>query len=281
MTDCEHYGDINRAIHLLSSLNCDVNSFFWDKKDCGESYVDFSFLEKQFVKIYQRLGSEAKYDADINQYLSFEELPFTRHNHISLSQVERELRNDLSCGFYNRLPLRLFFCCDTLKYKNLTPFDVVTQCLSYLEDVTIIGYYFDVVDGSTYCNVLMKSSYRNLTAKRIQDGIGDYCLGHNGWMAKNKIYGECTCTHSFLNKGNFWYYDYLQYFVECLKEKKSLIYKEDKYYNAREIVLTHKQYFDKRGHFKPIVEVNGVNFKMKDPRFWMKIIQIKEKSQNT
>ena len=182
------------------------------------------------------------------------------------------MANDLSCGFFNRLPLHLFFCCDLLKYKGLTPYDVIKECTSFLDDITIIGYYFEVVDGSKFCNVLIKSSFVNLTKEKMEDGVGNYCLGSRGWFGKNKIYGECTCEHKFLNKNTFKYsYDYLQFFIELLKSRQSICYQENKYYYPREITLMSKDYFDEHGNFKMIVDVDGIKYQMKDPRHWMKI----------
>ena len=65
VADCEHWCDMDSAKSFIRSLGCVITDSYWDGRDCGEAWVEFSFPECRYVAIYNKLGSSAGYSADI------------------------------------------------------------------------------------------------------------------------------------------------------------------------------------------------------------------------
>ena len=61
VADCEHCGDMDCARSMIAGLGCIITDSYWDGRDCGEAWVEFSFPECRFVAIYNKLGSSAVY----------------------------------------------------------------------------------------------------------------------------------------------------------------------------------------------------------------------------
>lgn len=271
VADCEHNGDIERAKSYLRSNGCEVVSHYWDGHDCGEAYIEFTCKESDFVSLYKKLGGSASFDANINDYVKLDGLKnYKKMRYEELSYIMTNLSNDLSDGFWNRLPLHLFF--EVREREGLTKDDIVSKCLSYLtkDAYEVIGYSLKIVDGCEYLDMLIKTTYKNLNSDTIGGkGIGDYCLGHDGWLSHNGIYGECHCVHSVCNTNIMWYYDLLHRVVEKIINKEDLFYKHLNYYRKDEVSVPYEKYFE-GGEFHKIITHDENHFKLKDPRFWVK-----------
>lgn len=272
VTDCEHYGDIDSAKNLLVALGCSVISSYWDGVDCGEAFIEFSFPKSLFPSIYKKLsGSSVYYDCDINSVIAhgLDGMSYTLFEHSELKDRMASMSVDYSIGFEERLPLLLFF--GITSYMKYKPCEVIEKVLSFFnEPVSVVGYSTNIVDGSEYCNVLIESSYLNLTDNIMKYGIGDFCLGNDGWLSDNGIYGECKCVHKFLNSSLLWGYENLQRVIMCIQRGLPLEYRNQyNYYYPIDIVVDKDSYLSAIDmSFKPIVEFNGKEFKIKDPRKW-------------
>lgn len=271
VADCEHNGDINRDENYLRSLGCNVVSHYWDGHDCGDAYIEFTCNESDFVSLYKKLGNSASFDANINDYVKLCGLKnYKRMDRKELFSTLGEMKQDLSDGFWNRLPLHLFF--EVRERAELTTEDIVAKCLSFLtkDAFEVIGYSIYIVDGREYLDMLIKTSYKNLDNETIGDnGIGDYCLGSHGWLDAHNIYGECDCDHIFCKRTLLGYsYELVRKVVEKVINKEPLMYKHQNYYNGYTIEVEHKDYF-KNGKMHPSVMINNSNFMIKDPRFWV------------
>lgn len=269
VADCEHWGDMESGKNYLRSLGCTVTDLYWDRHDCGEAWIDFQFPSSKFQTIYRKLCDSASFSEDINDYMDF--APMSGYKRISKSefnQIRDKMAADYSPGFLDRLPLHLFF---TRSY-DLNPEEVISKCLSYFpDDTSVIGYHIKIVDGSIYYNVLLNTSYKNLTKEIMEDGIGDYCLGRTGWLKENGYYGECRCVHKFVNKSLMGggYYGYLQRILHVISTRQPLTFIGGRsYYRQNTIEVPYSEYMDESGNIIPEFEKDGVKYTLKSPVFW-------------
>lgn len=271
VADCEHRGDMDSAKNYLKSNGCSIISSYWDGVDCGEAYIEFSFPSSIFVKLYYKFGNSATYTDDINKYLSFEDMgTFTHYTSQELLSLKEKMSADYAVGFMYRLPLWLFFDCDKAKSKGYKDIDIINKCISILEDgVSVIGYCYVVVDGCKYCDVLLSTNYKNLTAEKMKYGIGDYCLGDDGFLKSNNIYGECSCVHKFINTNLLWDYDYIQRIIRTILTNGTMNYQHIiSYYNREDKQFNANDYFDSEGNFLAEINYNGNKYVIKDVRKW-------------
>lgn len=271
VADCEHWCDMDSAKSFIRSLGCVITDSYWDGRDCGEAWVEFSFPECRYVAIYNKLGSSAGYSADINDYIKVSDIAgYSRVSYKELYELRNKMAEDYSAGFEERLPLWLFFEVD--KWHN-NPEEIISKVLSFfIEPVEVLGYNSKVVDGNKFYDVLIKSSYRNLTKGIMSNGIGDYCLGHRGWLHSQGIYGECQCVHKTFNPSvsGCWEYELLHRVIECVKKGAPLEYRnQDSYYSPKDMVVYSDLYLSSDGSFIPVLK-DSVNrsYNLKDPRFW-------------
>ena len=271
VADCEHNGDMDWARSMITGLGCIIKDSYWDGRDCGEAWVEFSFPECRFVAIYHKLGSSASYSANINDYIKLDDVTgYSRISYNVLYELRNKMAEDYTTGFEERLPLWLFFEID--KWHD-NPAQIISKVLSFFkEPAEILGYNTKIVDGNKFCDVLIKTSYRNLTKGIMSYGIGDYCLGHRGWLHSQGIYGECRCVHKTFNPScsGLWEYELLHRVIECVKKGVSLEYRnQDSYYCPKDMVVNSDLYLDNDGSFIPVMK-DGDNrsYKLKDPRMW-------------
>ena len=269
--DCEHSGDMESAKSFIRNLGCQIVDDYWDGRDCGEAWIEFSFYDNIFVKVYEKLsGSSVSYSADINKYMkSGIVLPYPLINGKELIEMKNRMADDCSKGFEERLPLWLFFQIN--EYRNqYSPSEIISKVLSYFEEpVEVLGYNIHIVDGNKFCDVLLKSSYRNLSCKTMQYGIGDYCLGDRGFLDSIHVYGECRCVHNCINENKLCDYEYIHRIIGCIHSGLDMEYRnQDSYYHPIDIILSADKYMDSDGSFKPVVEIDGKKYSLKDPRYW-------------
>lgn len=271
VADCEHRGDIERVECLLRKNRCEVVNSYWDGRDCGEAYVRFRCNESDFPALYRMFGNSASFDADINDYVQGCGVQgYKRYTSKELLNMKKQMDNDLSAGFENRLAFYLWF--EVKDRPFLTTDEIVSGCLKYLTDYEVIGYDTHIVDGCEYMDLLIKTTYRNLTDAAIgRNGIGDYCLGDYGWIKRHNIYGECSCNHVLLNRLNMGYgYDYLQRVMQMILNRESLEYRGGSYYHPKDIKVSADEYLDAEGTFLNKITKDGITYSLKDPRYWVK-----------
>lgn len=270
VADCEHRGDIVQVECLLRSNGCEVINSYWDGKDCGCAYVRFCCKECDFPILYKKFGSSATFDADINDYVKGCGIQgYKRYTSNELMKLKKQMDNDLSSGFENRLAFLLWF--EVKERPFLTTDDIISECLKYLTDYEVIGYDTHIVDGCEYIDLLIKTTYKNLTDAAIgRNGIGDYCLGDYGWLKRHHIYGECSCDHILLNRTSMGYeYAYLQRVMQKIICRESLQYRGKSYYHLKDIEVSANEYFNSNGDFLKQITKDGITYSIKDPRFWV------------
>jgi hypothetical protein len=206
------------------------------------------------------------FDADINDYVKIDDvLPYKRMEKDEFNRVKEAMSKDTEKGFLNRLPLLLFFG----KKRGMPPMEIVKNALSFLKhDYKVVGWHTHIVDGDRYYDILISSSYKNLTTEIMADGIGDYCISNRGWLGRNLIFGECSCIHGFVKGVAMYGYQYLQRVIGRFLEGGEMEYRNsDKFYYPIDITLKKDEYMD-GDRFLPIVDRNGKRFSIKDPRKW-------------
>ena len=271
VADCEHRGDIAQIECLLRSNGCEVINSYWDGKDCGCAYVEFRCNECDFPILYKKFGSSATFDADINDYVNGCGIKgYKRYTSNELMKLKKQMDNDLSSGFENRLAFLLWF--EVKERPFLTTDDIISECLKYLTDYEVIGYDTHIVDGCEYIDLLIKTTYKNLTDVAIgKNGIGDYCLSDYGWLKRHHIYGECSCNHIFLNRMSMGYeYAYLQKVMQMIICRENLQYRGGSCYHSKDIEVSANEYFNSNGDFLKQIIKGGITYSLKDPRFWVK-----------
>lgn len=269
VADCEHWGDMESAKNWISSLGCFITDSHWDGRDCGEAWIEFWFYDNRFVSLYNKIGCSASFSADINDYLSTpDKLPYTLMKSRELFELKNKMAEDYSAGFEERLPLWFFF--EISEYCRYSISEIISKVLSYFkEPVDILGYNIHMTDGNKFCDILIKSSYRNLTHEIMQFGIGDYCLGNRGWLNSNKIYGECQCVHKLINTNKLRGYESIHRVINCIKSGLPIEYRnQDSYYHPKDIIVSSEEYIFVDGSFRNVIERDGKKYYVKDPAWW-------------
>lgn len=265
--DCEHWGDVQRDENYLRDNGCKVVSHYWDGHDCGEAYIEFTCNEQDFPRLYKKFCGSAHFDADINDYVQADGLKgYKRMSRKELYEIKKQMDNDLTPGFQERLALLLWF--EVMERKDYTTDEIVEQCLKFLKDVEVIGYETHVTDGKDWISILIRSSYKNLTKERI-GAVGDYCLGSSGWLDWHHIYGECRCSHVFLSKHVMWYYSLLQDVMQRVLERKPLEYRAGSFYYPKDRTMTADEYLTEDGTLRNEIEIDGLTYRLRDPRSWV------------
>lgn len=232
--DCEHEGDIEREKNFLLShfsSKITIKKVFWDKKDCGEAYIEFSFQDKYFIEIYNNI--QAEYDTDINNYLDFSKYSYNNIPIISRVDFLKKRYNFRYLFDSKYITFHLFFSIN----KNTEIKNVINEAINSLgKKTTIEAYSVNQLDTKTFIDVLFKTSIKTINFKKVYE-FGDFCLGGNNesYLRKNHIYGSLTL-NSILKGG-------LSY------DKFKELY--NKIYNKEPILYTNKDYYCKK-----IIEVN-------------------------
>ena len=269
IADCEHRGDVSRSEAFLRSLGCEVIGSYWDGVDCGEAHTDFYVSEGRFVPLYYRLGHSCSFDADINDYLHFEaDLPYRMMSEGEFLGLKESMSEDCSVGFWERLPLLLWFDCST---KRFSVGEILGACLSKLEHpYEVLGYYYVIVDGVKYCRVLLSSSYLNMVKGIMESGIGDFSLGRSGWLKENRIYGEISCVHKYVSKDLCRDYTYFQRLLACIRCGLPLeyMYGDGWHYRSKAIVVGSGEYMGEGGVFLPKLFRDGKEYALRCPIGW-------------
>lgn len=229
--DCEHFGDIERSANFLRGLNCVISETFWDRRDCGDAWIEFTVPECHFLKVYHSTLGSCEFNVDVNDYIKIDWKTDKLVSRDKFNELEKNMRCDVSEGFEKRLPLLLWF-----EESKHTPDEVIEKVLSLLGNgIQIIAAYVSITDGTTYYRVLLTSPIENVTKDKMES-IGDYCLGCRGWLKSNRIYGECKCVHILMEYD----YDLLKACITSLLNKNGLVYGgkyiKDKTYPYDEIV---------------------------------------------
>lgn len=98
VADCEHNGDIQWAINYLrNKFNIhSIGETYWDGRDCGEAYVEFTIPESRFVELYYKLNARWE-NARISDYVKTNNttgLPELNSQEYSEKRKEMMLSND-------------------------------------------------------------------------------------------------------------------------------------------------------------------------------------------
>ena len=273
VVDCEHQGDIDSEKNYLRSIGCEIKSSYWDGSDCGDAYITFYVDESKFVEVYNKIYHSAHFDADINDYIkTTDSLKWREYSVRALNDIKNQMATNTRYGFWDKMPLILFFHSRT---NGMTPQEIADKCLSFLKyDYKVIGWSTHIVDGCRYYDVLISASYKNLTSEIMTDGVGDYSLSHHGFLGKSRtLYGQCACEHRYINHSTMFDYEYLQRVITLIREGQDIHFRnQDRYYFPIDIIVTKSEYMDDEGNFKAIIERDGKKFKIKDPRYWTKKI---------
>lgn len=260
VADCEHNGDIQREISYLRNIHHGIKiiNSYWDGRDCGEAYIEFSFKSCYFVEIYNKV--EATYNADINDYL-----PLIKERNSLLSNAKilshklfNELCNKYEYSFDNKnITLRLFFGEKT----NISNETIISKAVEILgkETTNILAYSKYKVDGTNYVDVLIQTLISNINFKKLHD-FGDYCLGSHGWLKTNHIYGEMRinsvlkdyCTNN----------DFIS-LIEKIDKKETLIFTDKNYYHPKTIEVSYNTYMGDNNIIIPKIRIDGIFYFLK------------------
>ncbi len=259
ITDCEHIGDIHREINFLKNVHNSIKiiNSYWDKKDCGEAYITFSFNSKYFAEIYDKI--DARYNEDINDYIVVKQETNDVFANAKLYKYNdyKVIYNHYRCFFDDtKITLELFFE-ETSIISNA---EIVSKAINVLgvKTTIILGYTKYKVDDSNYVRVLLQTLIENVSHEKLK-AFGDYCLGKRGWLHDNHIYGEIRI-NSILK-------DYCKYndFVTLIKtiaDKKPLKFKCLDYYRSSFIDIEHDKYLNDDNTINDTININGFDYKL-------------------
>jgi hypothetical protein len=247
VSDIEHNGDLNRAKSYVSSLGCVVTNTYWDGVENGIAYVDFTFTDHQFARIYKELiGSEVRFSKDINDYLDFGDETLVSSK--ELSRLVSSLENDFHEGFEKKIPLELFFETRGID-KDKFLHDVM---LTLGDTASIVAKSVQVVDGHQSMDVLITMDYKEITYQKLEE-IGQYCLGnHDGSLIKEyDTYGEIRVKSVLGRRVSFNSQEEVEQFkwrVYSVMNKLNLTYKTTNLYlrdnSDKYKEYTYEQYMD-------------------------------------
>ena len=230
VADCETFNDVFREAQYLRSIGCIVDETYWDRRDCGEAYVDFRVRESRFPTVYKVIQSCATFEADINDYIKQD---FVIDGFIYVENKEfhsllDKHENDFSDGFEKRIPINFFFD----KKNNVDSNHLIKEILSNFKTYNPIGYNIMIVDGVTYISLLFTIDYMELQYDTFKK-IGDYSLSYNNYLIKSYgLYGQCRPNHKTFDLCNF-DYEFTRRLVDKILKKEDISYKRTLLRNPR------------------------------------------------
>lgn len=260
VADCEHRGDIIREINYLRNVHHGIRiiNSFWDGRDCGEAYIEFSFQSCYFAEIYNKI--DAKYNVDINDYL-----PINKEINGLLSNVTILNKKDFQslCKKYERqfddqkITLHLFF----EESADISNDKIINKAIETFgkETTNILAYSKHKTDRNNFVEVLFQTLITNISKDKLHD-FGDYCLGSHGWLKNNHIYGEIKI-NSVLKDGCR-YNDFVG-LIKKISNKEPLEYKSGSYYRTKIINVDYENYIGKDNMINPIITLDDVNYRLK------------------
>lgn len=241
IVDCEHYGDIEAAKIRLQKLNVDIKDVFWDGHDCGCAYIEFTFYETEFARIYNALQDEATYNVDVNQYIDVK-LPKTQLDNLTCltSKEFNKLCEEKKCGLSKRVYIYVFF--EVTKNVNID--NVINEAIKSISEryTKIEAYNKKIVDGSVFLSILFSVNLHFINEDKIKK-FGTNCIanGSDTFLKRNHIYGEmkiCSILANCKQK------DFKKLYLSALQHKE-IQYKDcQAYYALPNIMADFKQYFD-------------------------------------
>lgn len=268
VADCEHRGDINRAISYVKNLGGDVIDWYWDGQDCGESYLEISLPIEVYKKVYK--NTSFSMDADINDFIEPKWIGVNSVSNSEFDKLYAEMKKgDVSQGFEQRMPLYLYF---DVKGKNVDPSRVIDDIVDILgEGTDIVATNSKISSNTIFYRALLTTNVKNITKEKMKKKIGDFALGneHSSYLRRNNFYGDCQCIHPIasFSHGN---YELLEMIVERVKGKKPLHYSNyyttievpyEKYVEDNKIIVNLKLNENGRDYnpsfFKTLREVNN------------------------
>lgn len=239
--DCEHRGDIQREMSYLRNIHHGIRiiNHYWDGRDCGEAYIEFSFNSCYFIEIYNKV--DAKYNADINDYLPLNEEKNGLLSNAKILNIKLfdELCKKHKCLFDNKnITLRLFFG----EKSHISNETIVSKAVDVLgkETTNILAYSKYKVDGTNYIDVLIQTLISNISFKKLYD-FGDYCLGCHGWLKTNHIYGEMAINSVLKDVCNN--NDFIN-LIEKIDKKEPLIFTDNNYYHPKTVTISYENYME-------------------------------------
>lgn len=246
VADCETLHDIDRAKDYLSRINgIRVISSYWDGRDCGTAYIKFDVAESQFANAYSKLCCSASFDEDINNYVKFDYKAFSAFlsedtivGKRNLRPLVKRLSEDLKMGFYDNLPIRLFF--EERECNKVSNIEIVQAAMKALGKAKLIGFYSEIVDGSMFHTFYFKANYKDIDMKKIK-AFGNYCLGNSGtYLGNNRIYGELAIEHTAYRMFND--FEYFCRFIKHIEYRLPLTYSG--YFMDKNVIVTADEYMN-------------------------------------
>lgn len=251
VADCEHSGDLRWGVRSVESLlgnNVRITKTYWDGRDCGTAYIEFEFPLSRLSFVDEKISDKMSYyyvNIDINDYLSIGKVckgqlyrkyeKFTRQE---FKDILDKGRCDYSEGFENKIMVMLFF----EHHKTIDDDTIMSKAAQALgSNANIIGYRCERVDGNYFTNVIFTIPYEDIDGFKFNE-FGDYRLGHQGWLGRNRIYGELSIVHELKCCGME--YDKFKDVIKRIANKEDLVYKT---FSHEKLVVPYDEYM-KEGH---------------------------------
>lgn len=233
IADCEHRGDVDRAISYVESIGGKVISSYWDGHDCGIAYLEISLPIEVFKRVYK--NTQFQMEADINDYLDLDKIDDNSVSKQEFYVILNKMKDgDVSDGFEHIMPLHIFFSPKN-NSKDIDAKKIINDIIEILGDNTkVIATSSEIVDGSIFYNALLTTDIDNLTSEKMEKRIGDFSLGNSSttYMKQHNLYGECRCLHPIADYVHS-DYEILRWVVKRIKEKGKLFYTN--YYFDKEV----------------------------------------------
>lgn len=237
--------------HLLELPGLKILNIYWDKKDCGEAYIEFEFPETQIeiaIRDYDFECSEITTYCLKKNEKSFQ--PILEYFKCPL--VSRNLLIEKANKFYdvfNPKEVTLLFFYEF--HENTNHIEIINKALeSAGKETKIIALSLSITDGYSYVHMLLKTPIKNINVENIDD-FGSYCLGRKGWLYDHHIYGELKI-NSILNRVGE---NFISLFND-VANKKELKYR--KRYTGTTLI-PYEIYMDKN-KIKTKIEINNQLF---------------------
>lgn len=216
VADCEHYGDVERGMAYLRSLGCKIISDNYRPTLLESTTIEFSFNSSDFKHIHNELYDSAAFSRNINDFYPIEKSYITTKEYKNKRDLAKN--HDLEVGFEKKMPIECFF---ELKERDKDKKEEIIKAILGIlgKGTKLEAKMQSITDGNTFVTLLIYTPYANV---RNCKKVGDYCLGHEGWLKNNteygKIYGECRCISHLMNIRCSIYQDKYELFENKVKE---------------------------------------------------------------
>lgn len=202
--DCEHMGDMYAAESYLINLGLNPTARYWDRHDGGEAYIEFTCTVEKLKEVYPKIQRAANFEENILPYLPIGEGfdmggKFKTVTLPELRQINRQMDEDQSKGFEQRIPLSVFiYGCAGFFDSNQIMEDLINTFAEPCK-VKPICCATNPTDPDPNYHYLISVPIEQIT-QEVMKTIGDNGYASKSLFKTHHAHGHISCRHALMDR---------------------------------------------------------------------------------